>query len=146
MNYQGQSVAFGTSNEQGAVDLKVDGGKPFMAVGNWNGQKAYVKLENAQSLSVSAFDVKGVEVAEGVQCMLYAERGVWRPGDNVYLDAILDDTDNPLPSDYPMVFTVKNPKGVETVRRVVKRGKSNHPAVPFQNGRVRSYRNMAGQT
>ena len=33
MNYQGQSVAFGTSNEKGAVDLKVDGGKPFMAVG-----------------------------------------------------------------------------------------------------------------
>lgn len=129
MNYQGQSVAFGTSNEQGAVDLKVDGGKPFMAVGHWNGQKAYVKLENAQSLSVSAFDVKGVEVYEGVQCMLYAERGVWRPGDNVYLDAILDDTDNPLPSDYPMVFTVKNPKGVETVRRVVKRG--NRTIQPF---------------
>ena len=129
MNYQGQTVAAGTSDEQGAVDLLVDGGKPFMAVASWNGQKAYVKLENAQSLSVSAFDVKGVKVAEGVQCMLYAERGVWRPGDTVYLDAILDDTDNPLPPDYPMVFTVKNPKGVEAIRRVVKRGKQT--ILPF---------------
>lgn len=129
MNYQGQSVAVGTSDEQGAVDLSVDGGKPFMAVASWDGQKAYVKLENAQSLSVSAFDVKGVEVTEGVQCMLYAERGVWRPGDKVFLDAILDDTDNLLPPGYPMVFTVKDPKGVETVRRVVKRG--NRTIQPF---------------
>jgi hypothetical protein len=132
MNYQGQSVAVGISDEQGAVDLLVEGGKPFMAAASWNGQKAYVKLENAQSLSVSAFDVKGVEVAEGVQCMLYAERGVWRPGDMVFLNGILDDTDNPLPPDYPMVFTVKNPKGVETVRRVVKRGDRTIQPFHFQ--------------
>ena len=54
--------------------------------------------------------------------MLYAERGVWRPGDTLFLDAILDDRHNPLPPTHPMVLTVKYARGKEVVRRVVERG------------------------
>ena len=134
MNYQGQVVAQGVSDADGAVDLEADGGTSFLADAEWNQQKAYVKLENALSLSVSAFDVQGVDVKEGVQCMLYAERGVWRPGDTVFLDAILDDRQNRLPPDYPMVFTVRNPKGAEVIRRVVQRGDEVIHPFHFQTG------------
>ena len=128
LNYQGQVVAGGTTDANGALSLVAEGGKPFLAMASWNGQKAFVKLENAASLSLSSFDVQGVDVAKGVQCMLYAERGVWRPGDTLFLDAILDDRHNPLPPTHPMVLTVKDARGKEVVRRVIERGvKTIHP-------------------
>jgi uncharacterized protein YfaS (alpha-2-macroglobulin family) len=128
MNYQGQVVAEGTTDGNGSLSLTAQGGTPFLAVATWNGQKAYIKLENAASLSLSSFDVQGVDVAEGIQCMLYAERGVWRPGDTLFLDAILDDRYNPLPPSHPMVFTVQDAKGREVVRRILERGvKTIHP-------------------
>lgn len=121
-NYQGQPMGSARSTAQGKASVALDG-TPFMAVATVGRQKAYVKLERGASLSVSAFDVGGEHVEDGVQAMLYAERGIWHPGDSIHLDAILDDRPNPLPADHPLVLNVFSPQGQLVLRKVHLRGR-----------------------
>ncbi len=121
LNYQGQTMGQARTNGQGKATVALEG-TPFMAVAAVGRQKAYVKLDRGASLSVSAFDVGGEHVEDGVQAMLYAERGIWHPGDSIHLDAILDDRLNPLPADHPLVLNVFSPEGQLVQRKVQLRG------------------------
>jgi uncharacterized protein YfaS (alpha-2-macroglobulin family) len=60
---------------------------------------------------MSHFDISGEEVQKGLKGMIYGERGVWRPGDTLFLAFILDDTQNELPEGYPVQFDVTNSRG-----------------------------------
>jgi uncharacterized protein YfaS (alpha-2-macroglobulin family) len=63
--------------------------KPFFVVATHNNQKAYIKLENYSAQAIDVFDVEGNNSQKGMKCFVYGERGVWRPGDKVYLSMIL---------------------------------------------------------
>ena len=43
------------------------------------------------ALPVSHFDVGGETVVDGLKGHLYGDRGVWRPGDSIYLTFALQD-------------------------------------------------------
>ena len=43
------------------------------------------------ALPVSHFDVGGETVVDGLKGYLYGDRGVWRPGDTIYLTFALQD-------------------------------------------------------
>src|SRR5690606_8787275 len=77
----------------------------------------YMKLGNAYSNSLSKFDVSGEQIQKGVKGMIYTERGVWRPGDSIYLNFILEDRKNAIPDDYPIVFELYNPDGALVAKR-----------------------------
>ena len=49
---------------------------------------------------------------------MYGERGVWRPGDSLYLSFILEDKLKLLPPSHPVVFELQNPQGQVTSRLV----------------------------
>ena len=74
----------------------------------------------ASALSLSSFDVKGTNVAGGIKGYLYGERGIWRPGDPIYLTFILEDKTDRLPDTIPAVMELINPSG-QTVQRTVVR-------------------------
>ncbi|WP_372774854.1 alpha-2-macroglobulin [Mangrovibacterium sp.] len=93
--------------------------KPFLLVAEKNGQYAYLRLDDGSSLSLSNFDVTGNVIQKGIKGYVYGERGVWRPGDKIYLTFILEDKQNNLPADHPVIFELINPKG-QTVSRQVK--------------------------
>lgn len=120
-NYQGREITSGTTNGDGALYIDLEA-VPYRVQAKANGQFAYVTLEPSRSLSVSNFDVSGVEFSTGLSAFLYAERGVWRPGDTIFLNAVLNDASNPLPSNHPIVLTVDDPQGKEVFRKVVPRG------------------------
>lgn len=120
-NYQGQQMARATTDATGKATLPLDG-TPFLAIATIGEQKAYLKLERGASLSVSAFEVGGEQVEDGIQGFLYAERGIWHPGDSIHLDAILDDSANPLPPDHPLVLNVYSPSNQLIQRKVLTRG------------------------
>ena len=46
---------------------------------------SYLKVEPGSALNVSAFDVKGNLTEDRQDVFFYGERGVWRPGDSIYL-------------------------------------------------------------
>jgi uncharacterized protein YfaS (alpha-2-macroglobulin family) len=91
---------------------------PFMLIAKHDSQRGYVKLSDGESLSLSNFDVSGNAVAKGLKGVLYGERGVWRPGDSLYLSFVLEDKLKLLPATHPVVFELQNPQGQVTARLV----------------------------
>jgi uncharacterized protein YfaS (alpha-2-macroglobulin family) len=85
--------------------------KPFLLVAKQGEQRGYLKLDDGSALSMSAFDISGEEVQKGIKGFLYGERGVWRPGDTLFLSFILEDKLNTLPKNHPVQFELLNPQG-----------------------------------
>ena len=92
--------------------------KPFLLEVTRGGEKGYLKLTDGKALSVSNFNVGGARVVRGVKGFIYGERGVWRPGDDIYLNFILEDKDDNLPEDHPVVFELLDPSGTVKERIV----------------------------
>ena len=110
LDYQNQVIAETTSNADGlvTVDLKR---KPFLAVASHGDDRAYLKLDNGHSLSMSKFDVSGKRIQKGLKAYIYGERGVWRPGDTLFLSMILEDSQEQLPANHPVKFELSDPQG-----------------------------------
>ncbi len=98
------------------------GQKPFVAVAVKNGQTGYLRIDDGSSLSLSNFDVSGAEVSEGIKGFIYGERGVWRPGDQLWLTFILDDPEGRIPPDAPVLFRLANSRGQEVEKRIATQG------------------------
>jgi uncharacterized protein YfaS (alpha-2-macroglobulin family) len=92
---------------------------PYTLVAAFNNQKGYLKVNPGQGLSVSRFKVGGSREADfkGVKGTLYGERGVWRPGDSLYLTVVLESKQMKLPSNYPLEFSLENPRGQTVYQR-----------------------------
>ena len=78
------------------------------------------------SLKSSAFDltdrgVSGRAVPAGADAFVYAERGVYRSGETVYLTALLRDGQGNAVTGGPLTLVVERPDGVEFRRAVVVR-------------------------
>ncbi|MBK9107809.1 MAG: hypothetical protein IPM92_05355 [Saprospiraceae bacterium] len=85
-------------------------GNVMYATAEWNQQIAYLELEPGKSISQSEFETEGVLNKDGIKISVYTERGVWRPGDTIYLNAILFDETH-SGQKFPVNLTVLNPKG-----------------------------------
>ncbi len=109
-DFQQQSITKAISDKDGKVNVSV-ARDPFYLVATSGQQKGYLKLNDGNSLSVSDFDVSGAEVQKGVKGFLYAERGVWRPGDTLHVTLILEDKNEVLPKEHPVSFELSNPSG-----------------------------------
>ncbi len=116
-DFSQQSVARASSDGQGMAQLEV-AKNPFLLEARRGNQRGYLKLQDGLSLPLSRFDIAGAQAQQGVRGFLYGERGVWRPGDDIYLTFILDDTEAPLPEDHPVVLELRNPRG-QLVERLV---------------------------
>lgn len=93
----------------------------YFAVAEHNGQKTYVKLNDGNALSVSKFQVSGVELQKGLKGFIFGERGVWRPGDAIFLSFMLNDQANPLPENHPVKLKLLDPYN-KVVHREIKTG------------------------
>ena len=134
-DYQQQELARTRTNGNGIAEL-TSGRKPFMLIARSGQQTGYLRLTDNEALSISRFDVTGAETQEGLKGFLYGERGVWRPGDSVYLNFILEDKANPLPDNYPLTFQVFNARGQLFLERTVLENKQKlyplHFATPAE--------------
>lgn len=119
-DYQQQSLGETTSDDEGMASLHLDR-KPFLLVAEKDGQKGYLKLKDGESLSLSKFDVSGETVQDGVKGFVYTERGVWRPGDSLYISFMMEDKANLLPSSHPVKFEFINPMGIVVDEQIATR-------------------------
>ncbi|HTD42136.1 MAG TPA: hypothetical protein VK671_16015, partial [Mucilaginibacter sp.] len=110
LDYQKQVLYKGTSDGDGLAkfDLKH---KPYLLVATHGAEKGYLKLDDGSSLPLSRFNVSGDEIQSGLKGFIYGERGVWRPGDSIFLSFILEDKLKTLPADHPVEFELYNPDG-----------------------------------
>lgn len=110
-NFQQQLLTEGVTDSQGAVRLSFPTGKPFYLIASLGAQRSYLRVDAGSALSLSSFDVSGEVVQKGIKGFIYGERGVWRPGDTLYLSFMLNDRLNKLPANHPVVMELYNPLG-----------------------------------
>jgi alpha-2-macroglobulin len=107
-DYQLQQIVSGSTTQNGSVKLKCDR-KPFLLVARKDKDRNYLKINEGSSLSVSSFDVSGIQPDKGIKAFIYGERDVWRPGDSIYLSVFIKDLNKTLPADHPVQFELFNP-------------------------------------
>lgn len=110
LDYQKQTLTTVMSDENGFAmsDLQR---KPYLLLAKKGNERGYLKLDDGGALLLSKFDVSGEQIHKGIKGFIYAERGVWRPGDSIYISFILRDKLNQLPADHPVRLELFNPSG-----------------------------------
>ena len=106
---QNQTLAEASTDSEGRAVLKCRE-EPSIVAAEADGQLAFVKVERGAALSLSNFDVGGTTNPKGTKGFLFGERGVWRPGDDIFLTFIVT-SDNPLPENHPASVEFFNPNG-----------------------------------
>ncbi len=109
LNLQNQLIASGVTESNGMVKIPVDA-KPYLLTAKDGNQRGYLRLDDGSALSLSMFDVSGSEVKKGLKGFIYGERGVWRPGDSLYVSFMMEDKLKLIPDDHPIVFELFTPE------------------------------------
>jgi uncharacterized protein YfaS (alpha-2-macroglobulin family) len=117
-DYQQQLITTLKSDGEGMATTEMKH-KPFLLVAKKGEARGYLKLDEGSALSLSAFDVSGDEVQKGIKGFIYGERGVWRPGDTLFLSFMLEDKEHKLPVSHPVSLELINPRG-QVVRKLIK--------------------------
>jgi uncharacterized protein YfaS (alpha-2-macroglobulin family) len=126
-SFQQQKLATTATSSEGIATFQLNK-FAYFAIVTLGNQSTYVKLDDGNSLSVSNFDVSGETLQKGLKGYIYGERGVWRPGDNLYLSFILNDEANKLPKAHPIKFRLADPNGKVTYQTIQKSNELNHYA------------------
>lgn len=124
-NYQQQKIASSNTDGDGMASFQLEK-FAYFAIVTKGDQSTYVKLDDELSLSVSNFDVSGETLQKGLKGYLYGERGVWRPGDTLFLSFILNDNANKLPASHPVKIKLNDPRGKTVYQSVQKLNELNH--------------------
>lgn len=134
-SFQQQKMASFTTGAEGTVSITLD--KPgFFAVVKKDNNTTYIKLGDGNSKSLSNFDVDGARLQKGLKGYIYGERGVWRPGDTIFLGFILNDKASKLPDTHPIKIRINDPNGKLMYQATQTYNKKNHFkfVVPTQAG------------
>ena len=116
---QRQELYRGRSDGNGRVLMTTEAEPALIVAEHPDGDVAYLDLAGDTRLDLSRFAISGTQAAGGIKGAFYAERGVWRPGDEVYLNFILQDRQRRLPDNYPVTFELTDPQGRVAERRTV---------------------------
>ncbi len=109
-NFQGQTLATATTDSNGFAELQSPN-TPFLLVADKDNDRAYIKLNANTALETSQFDVGGETIKQGLKGVIYGERGVWRPGDDIFLTFVLQDRTKTLPPNHPVTLQLFDPTG-----------------------------------
>lgn len=112
-NRQAQVIAKGTTDGDGRIDFELTSnmGAPFFTIARKDNDISGMRVKRGEELSTSTFDVSGQTIQKGLKGYVYGERGVWRPGDTIFLSFMLNDREKTLPENHPVVLEMTNPLG-----------------------------------
>ncbi|MDO4507389.1 MAG: MG2 domain-containing protein, partial [Spirochaetales bacterium] len=117
-NYIGKKLAEEKTDGNGTVIFEYSENIEYLT-GTAGNQTTYLKLSAGTELSISHFETGGEMSKEGVKGFIYGERGVWRPGDTMYLTFIMQDANKSLPPDIPVNFELVDPLGNTVEKRLL---------------------------
>ena len=105
-DYQQQSILSGKTDQDGIFHSVLPQKAYFVKAGKGD-KVGYLRMADGQNLSISRFDVDGQYVQEGTKGFLYGDRGVWRPGDSIYLNFVLVKEEG-MDEQYPVTLEVRD--------------------------------------
>lgn len=115
----GALIKGGKTNQEGwwhAKDLK---DKPYLVEARQESGSTFLNIEDGNALSTSQFSTSGLFVPGGLKAYIFAERGIWRPGDTVFAWCILHNELKKLPDTYPIRVQYFDPSGKEVMSKKV---------------------------
>ena len=120
-NFQLQPIGSVKTDGDGFAVMQPKG-KVFVLVAESGGQKTYLRMVDGESNSLSRFDVGGKKIEKGLKGFIYGERGVWRPGDTLFVTAVLYDIEKQIPDMHPVSIELYNPEGQFYTKQVLTKG------------------------
>ena len=120
-NFQQQEIGATTTDVDGFATFIQDR-NAYFAIVKKGMNTTYIKLDDGHSLSLSKFNVSGKQIQKGLLGYIYGERGVWRPGDTLHLNFILNDKANKLPKGHPVKMEVKDARQKLIYKHTVTQG------------------------
>lgn len=110
LDYQMQVIGTSKSDGSGFASFTLKQ-KPYLLIAKKDKERGYLKINDGSSLPLSRFDVSGEEIKNGIKGFIFGERGVWRPGDSLFLSCLVEDKSASLPDDFPVDFSLVTPQG-----------------------------------
>ncbi|NOY51010.1 MAG: hypothetical protein GXO88_10685 [Chlorobi bacterium] len=83
--------------------------EPWLVIANRGDEYSYLKISDASTLSFSRFNTKGIKLKEGIKAYIYGDRGVWRPGDTLFLTMMVEDMNNEVQEQHPASVKLFDP-------------------------------------
>ena len=120
-NFQQQEIGTTTTDSEGMATF-IEDRNAYFAIVSHNLNTTYIKLDDGHSLSLSKFNVSGKRIEKGLLGYIYGERGVWRPGDTLHLNFILNDKANKLPKGHPVKMEITDARQKLVYKQVLTDG------------------------
>ena len=117
-NYQQQAIGNTSTDSEGMATFIQDK-NAYFAIVKHNLNTTYIKLDDGHSLSLSKFNVSGKKIDKGLLGYIYGERGVWRPGDTLHLNFILNDKANKLPKGHPVKMEITDSRQKLVYKKII---------------------------
>ncbi len=111
-----QPLLQGKTDSRGIVVFKeigphLAGFEPFVITAEKQGDLSYLRLDESL-IPTSDFDVAGRPLlTSGYEAFVYADRGVYRPGDTAHFVSVVRGPEAKLPPGFPYLLTVFDPEG-----------------------------------
>lgn len=135
-DFQKQRLQSLKTNPEGTATALVQK-KAFFAVVRKGTSTTYLKLDDGNSQSLSNFDVSGGETLQkGLKGYIYGERGVWRPGDTLFLSFVLNDKASRIPASHPVKLRISDPNGKMIHQEVAFYSPKNHYVFKFATAKT----------
>lgn len=101
---QGATLATGKTSAEGFAEmLNLKSDAAVLKIEK-NNQVTYLKLNPAESNPLTEFAINGSRSEDDAQFFVYTDRDVWRPGDSIYVDLMINASNITLPDGLPIVF------------------------------------------
>lgn len=117
LTYNNQSLATATTDELGRARLDLPAtspdGAPYVVVARRNNDLNYCRMDEPTWVP-DDIDLAGRTPPPTHDVMLYAERGVYRPGDVIHLTGVIRNANGTLPPPFPIWVRTRRPDGKET--------------------------------
>ncbi|MDE2799344.1 MAG: MG2 domain-containing protein [Gemmatimonadota bacterium] len=121
--YQNQIMEQKVTDRNGLADFSPVKSDVFYIEAEKDGQRSFIKPGD-MAWNLSTFDTGGRDPApDGIRAFFYAERGVYRPGDDIHLSAIVRNHNHTFPDGHPISLAFFNPLGQRVLTQTNREGK-----------------------
>lgn len=107
-NLQAEKIASARSSSEGFVKFENVVYDAAVLKVEKNTHVTYLSLDPNQSNALTEFDVSGERSEIETEFFVYTDRDIWRPGDSIYVDFMVNKAHSDLPKGIPLVLTFYN--------------------------------------
>ena len=107
-----QVLARGTTDERGVARMEIgEGEEPFLVVAESGGDLSYVDLDRTRVEAGEGLEGMAYLERGQIEAAVFTERGIYRPGETVFAQALARDDQMQAPGAFPALLRVRRPDG-----------------------------------